>query len=154
MKALQNPNVLKQSRENGRLLDFGCGSGILGVAVKKIYPKWNFDFVDIEEQALIETKYHHEYNNLDLENSRMQLGSDFIFEPQTYNIIMANILLNTILEFLPQLLFSLRSNGVIIFSGILVAQQDELVASVKVLAPNCGITHEEKDGWVCLMVVL
>jgi ribosomal protein L11 methyltransferase len=137
---------------NPRMLDFGCGSGILGLAMKMIYPQGHYDFVDIEDLAMDETRRNHEENLLSLENSRLLLGQEFKFSSQAYDIIAANILLNTILDFKTQLLSSLRPKGHLLLSGILETQVEELTNALKSTNQNLKIQETKQDGWSCIVV--
>ena len=152
LKFLVNLKNVFAPGDEGNFLDFGCGSGILGVAFKKFRPLGKYDFVDIEELALEESKYHHEYNDLPLNNSHFYLGEDFTFIEKKYDVIVANILLNTIVDFLPSLLSSFKSGGYLILSGVLENQEDELINHIKKISPSAKFLCEKKDGWVGLQV--
>ncbi|MDH4467674.1 MAG: 50S ribosomal protein L11 methyltransferase [Bacteriovoracaceae bacterium] len=152
LKFLVGLKNLVAANNAGNFLDFGCGSGILGVAYKKFRPTWNFDFVDIEELALEESKKHHEYNEMNLTSSHFYLGENFSFKKNKYDVIVANILLNTIVDFLPLLLSSLKGGGFLILSGVLESQEEELMTHVKNLSKDAKFICERRDGWIGLQV--
>lgn len=148
------------SSADGALLDFGCGTGILGVAACKLIHEqdaltsWRADFVDIETQALEESKEHHRYNALPLLQSTFMLGEDFSFAHHKYDLLLANILLNTIIEFLPQFWSSLKVSGVMILSGILGSQKQELLAALQGGGiPLSAVSFEERGDWLAASVI-
>lgn len=100
-----------------RVLDFGTGSGILGIAAKKLGAR-TVDAVDIDFLARQTAQENAEYNDTEISvTERIPAG-------ERYELIVANILLNTILQFAPILTASLNSRGVILLTGLLSCQLD------------------------------
>lgn len=100
-----------------RLLDFGCGSGILAVAMKRLGNAEVFG-VDIDPLALEATHRNAALNGVDVQTSlhaREFSGLDGI---------VANILKNTLLEFAPKFHAWLRPGGFLILSGLLLEQEE------------------------------
>ena len=65
--------VFKRKEIFDTCLDFGCGSGILGIAALKLTKKLSVDFCDLEVEALENCKNNLEINfpNRDLDGSRL-----------------------------------------------------------------------------------
>lgn len=105
-----------------RVLDYGCGSGILAIAALKL-GAIEAVAVDIDEQALIATRENAARNDVE---SRLRIaGVDQIgeFAP---DIVLANILAEPLLELAPRFAEMLASGGRIVLSGVLVSQAADI----------------------------
>ncbi len=128
--------------DEDKVLDFGCGSGILGIAaLKKMNSKKVF-FCDVSESALENTKSNLAYNEEDsVEEKNIFLREDFPDELKNFKFIFANILLSALLSEAEFLVSKLAREGVILFSGILMHQREELIHCYTKL----GLTFVEDD---------
>ncbi len=107
-----------------RLIDYGCGSGILALAAAKLGASPVYA-VDMDPQALLATRTNAKANNL--QDSLIVAAAESAKLPAV-EILVANILLNPLLE-LASLFSSLVSeNGKLVLSGILAVQVDECLA--------------------------
>lgn len=104
-----------------KVLDAGTGTGILAIAALKLGAKSAFGF-DIDEWSETNAKENillNEVNNLEV-----KLGStEVIPEGETYDLILANINRNALIELLPKLTERLSPNGRILLSGLLEADE-------------------------------
>jgi len=131
--------------EGRTLLDFGCGSGILGIAGLALGAA-HVTAVDIDEQALIATR----------ENARRNPGAERLtaMPPAAlratadYDVIVANILSRTLIELAPTLREHCRTGTAIALSGILTEQAGSVAAAY---SSWCEM-HDpiERTGWVLL----
>lgn len=127
---------------NSSVLDYGCGSGILAIAAKKLGAS-TVSAVDIDPQALLSSQDNATQN-------QVTIG---IYAPdQTpatqYDVVVANILTNPLRTLAPLLCGQLRSGGMIVLSGILV-EQVHLVQDA--YAPWVDLTlNGDREGWACL----
>lgn len=124
------------------VVDYGCGSGILGIVAKKLGSKGVF-CVDIDENALIATEYNAQRNgvavNIQSANDEFKMSAD---------VLVANILSAPLKVLAAAFASIVRPGGRIALSGILVEQEDEL----------CEVYQKQFDmkpfdrleGWVCL----
>jgi len=126
------------------VVDYGCGSGILGIAAA-LKGAGRVICVDNDPQALEATA----------ENAARNVVSGIIqcHTPQSYerleaDIVMANILATPLINLAPVLLGSLLPGGSLALSGILQEQVDEVRAAYQ--AGLAGITMENRDDWVLL----
>ncbi|WP_288791516.1 50S ribosomal protein L11 methyltransferase [uncultured Chitinibacter sp.] len=125
-----------------KVLDYGCGSGILAIAALKL-GAGPTDGVDIDPQAMIASAQNAEQNGV---TARFFLPDTAPAE--SYDVVIANILTNPLKALAPLLAGRCRSGGKLVLSGILAEQAHEIVAIYgewfDFVAPN------EHEGWVCL----
>ena len=130
---------------NGKsVVDYGCGSGILGIAAA-LKGAARVICVDNDSQALEAT----------LDNAARNEVSAVIecLAPEHYivapaDVLLANILANPLIMLAPLLLESLRPGGAMVLSGILEEQADEVRGAY--LSGLDGISITSLDGWVRL----
>lgn len=128
-----------------QLIDYGCGSGILGIAALKLGAKrvWG---VDIDPQALFATRNNATRNQLSENAMPVYLPCDF---PEvSVDIVLANILAGPLAELAPKLSGLTRMGGKICLSGILTLQAHEVMDAYKAWFDFDPIT--QKDEWVRL----
>lgn len=104
-----------------RVIDYGCGSGILGLAALKLGAA-GVVAVDIDEQALRATRENAVNNNL---AGRIRVSAPADMETGPVDILVANILLNPLLQLAPRFHELVRPDGYIVLSGILANQAGE-----------------------------
>jgi len=112
-------------QQQNKLLDFGCGSGILAVAALLLGAE-HADGVDIDEQALLASRANADANQV---SERLALFSSSDFAKRSaagnrYDIVVANILSGPLVELAPMLAQCVKPQGDIVLSGILREQAD------------------------------
>jgi ribosomal protein L11 methyltransferase len=125
-----------------KVLDYGCGSGILAIAAAKLGAGEVLG-VDIDDNALTAAGDNAAKNNvfLELRQSQMPLA-------ETFDLVVANILTNPLCMLAPLLAARVAPGGRIALSGILEAQAGRVIAAYEpFLALQVGATLE---GWVRL----
>ncbi|WP_341667709.1 50S ribosomal protein L11 methyltransferase [Alcaligenes sp. SDU_A2] len=124
------------------VLDYGCGSGILAIAARKLGAGQTLG-VDIDEQAVISTRYNAQVNQVQVQG----LLPDQMPAGQT-DLVVANILANPLRMLAPMLANRVKPGGHLVLSGIYDWQADEMIA---VYSPYLPLTvWQIRDGWVCL----
>jgi ribosomal protein L11 methyltransferase len=131
------------------LLDYGCGSGILAIAAKKLGCEPVLG-IDIDPQAIIaatsNAEINHEAVDFVLPDSANMVA------PAQFDIVMANILANPLQVLAPLLISRLRPGGHLILSGILARQATEISATY---SQWLALTVAgESEGWVCMHGIL
>lgn len=133
----------KQPFANKSYLDFGCGSGILAIAFKRLQAAQVYA-VDIDSLAVEATQRNAQCNHVDV------FASHSVDEAQnTFDGIVANILKNTLLEFAPRFHQWLNPNGFLILSGLLIEQESEILSAYQAL----GFKEKKrivKNEWLSL----
>ena len=113
-----------ESLQNRSVIDYGCGSGILGIAAILLGAS-AVSGVDIDPQALTATQDNLVRNGLDKERLPVFFPESFDSEP--VDLVIANILAGPLRELAPTLAELVKSGGQIILSGLLIEQADELI---------------------------
>jgi ribosomal protein L11 methyltransferase len=125
-----------------RVLDYGCGSGILAIAAK-MFGAVHVDAVDIDEQAVVSTVHNAMANQTEVQ----ALLPDQLMAGQ-YDVVVANILSNPLKVLAPMLSTRVKAGGHLVLSGVLARQAEEVAAAY---APWLSMTvWAEREGWVCL----
>lgn len=119
--------------EGRRVLDFGCGSGILALAAIRLGAR-EVIAVDHDPQALAATLDNAAYNAIGtgIEGACLQVGEPaLVTRPGTepFDVLVANILANPLVELAPQLTALVRPGGSIVLSGLLADQADRIRAA-------------------------
>ncbi|WP_041522536.1 50S ribosomal protein L11 methyltransferase [Gilvimarinus agarilyticus] len=133
----------QQPLEDLTLVDYGCGSGILGIAALKLGAR-HVVGVDIDPQALIATSDNAQRNHL-AENA-MPVYLPPKAPSDQVDIVLANILAGPLAELAPQLSGLTRPGGKICLSGILATQAEAVMAAYSDDFEFDPIA--QKDEWV------
>ena len=131
-------NVSKEKK----VLDYGCGSGILSIAAYKLGAKM-VKGIDIDPQAIIASKENGAVNECNID--WLNTDKDFKFQA---DLLVANILSSALSVLAPLLASYCAPKGKIALSGILESQENQIK---KIYAP--WFTFEQtlkNNGWVCL----
>ena len=115
-----------------RILDLGCGSGILSIAAVKLGAK-SLLATDIDPIAVKATKENAEQNGVS-EKITAEVGSlaDLLSTSQQFDLIVVNILARIIIEMCAQGLGQVvRPGGIAIFSGIIDTQIDDVEQALR-----------------------
>lgn len=124
------------------LLDYGCGSGILAIAARKLGSGVT-DAVDIDPQAVEATRYNATHNQVTLN----ALLPDQLKAGQ-YQVVVANILSNPLKVLAPMLANRVAPGGHLVLSGVLERQAQEVAQAY---APWIALSvWRAREGWVCL----
>lgn len=137
---------MKDMQINGKkVFDFGTGTGILAILAEKCNAA-EIQAIDIDEWSIKNARENMELNSC----SKIYFELSTEIPLKKYDLILANINRNVILQYLPQLIDSINDDGQILFSGLLFSDEniimeacnDKLVLTRKV----------EKDNWISLLM--
>lgn len=128
-----------------RVLDYGCGSGILALAALKLgaASAWA---VDIDPQALLATRDNARRNALETRLEVRAAGDDL---PGPFDLVLANILAGTLRQLAPDFARLCRPAGTLLLAGLLDAQATEVADAYRPwFHVESGI---QRDGWTVLL---
>jgi ribosomal protein L11 methyltransferase len=125
------------------VVDFGCGSGILGVAAMILGAK-HLVGIDIDPQAILASHENTERNDVSMDTVEFYLPEDA--PSYQADMVLANILAGPLVELKDAILSYLLPGGQLVLSGILASQAHEVADAY---AHDCTIDLiKEEDGWV------
>jgi ribosomal protein L11 methyltransferase len=127
-----------------RIIDYGCGSGILAIAALKLGASEAVAF-DIDPQALLATRENAERNGV---VDRLRLAAEVPSEPGCCDLLVANILAGPLAELAGHFALLLQPNGDLALSGLLQDQVDRVAAAYRPWF-MIGATAT-RDGWALL----
>lgn len=133
--------IATQTLSGQRVLDYGCGSGILAIGAAK-YGARDIDAVDIDEAAVRATLDNAQANGVSLKAGLPDAAQGL------YDTVLANILATPLKMLAPLLRAHVAPGGALVLAGILERQADELTAAY---APYCHLAvTDTQDGWVLM----
>ena len=134
---------------NARVLDVGCGSGILAIAAAKLGAA-SVVGVDVDPIAVEATLANAATNGLAGRISA-RLGSLPSGEPP-FDVVSANLIAGLLVELAPALATELRPGGELVSSGIFMEREADVRSAFATARLDVGETWDEGD-WVALAAV-
>jgi len=132
--------------QNGKILDYGCGTGILAILASKLGAS-ELEAVDIEEESYRNTLENCAVN--DVHNVTARCGTLADVQGRAFDGILANINRNVILDSLPALAEKIKPGGWLLISGILA--QDADIVTAKALENGFTRQHlQQRGNWLCI----
>jgi ribosomal protein L11 methyltransferase len=143
--ALMLEAMLAIPLQDKRVLDFGTGTGILGIFAARLGAK---TIVGIDNDTWC---IENAADNCTMNRVQMDIQLAEVPQPnQTFDIVLANINLHIIQANLPALRSNLTEQGVLLLSGLL--SQDEIAVHESCLAVGLQLdSKNEKNGWISLL---
>ena len=138
-------------KEGDRILDLGCGSGILSIAAILLGAE-NAVAVDIEENAAATAKENALKNHIPEESYKTYFGNILTDEKLAstidgqYDVITANIVADVLIAMKDYFKRYLKEGGYLIVSGIIEERMEEVLTAIE----QCGFTRlgvNVKEGW-------
>jgi len=124
-----------------RVLDYGCGSGILAIGAVKMGAH-QVDAVDIDEAAITATELNAQANHVALNAGLPELAQG------QYQTVLANILATPLKVLAPLLCSHVATGGHLVLAGILARQEEELIQAY---APYLTLSVvDREDGWILM----
>ena len=125
----------------GRVLDYGCGSGILAIGAAK-FGAQDIDAVDIDPAAVESSQQNATANGVQMRSGLPELAQG------SYQTVLANILATPLQVLAPLLCSHVAAGGHLVLAGILERQADELKAAY---APYLPLeVADAEDGWILM----
>ncbi len=150
--------IEKSMNKGDKILDLGCGSGILSIAAMLLGAESSVA-VDIEENAAATAKENAEKNNISTEVYKTYFGNILSDEAladeidDKYDMITANIVADVLIAMKEYFVRYLKKGGILIISGIIEERMEEVLSAVE----SVGFIREEvsvKEGWAAAKYTL
>jgi ribosomal protein L11 methyltransferase len=131
----------RQPAAPARVLDYGCGSGILAIGAAK-FGAVAIDAVDIDPAAVEATRLNADANAVQLNTGLPDAAQG------RYDVVLANILATPLKVLAPLLCAHVAPGGSLVLAGILERQADELKSAY---APYAALeVSDAEDGWILM----
>ena len=160
-----------EASKNMNVLDYGCGSAILGLAALR-YGATSADGTDIDLDALISASRNCINNNLTMDlyladdseldevqsivmnqlrgsNSNVNFLPVSEIENKKYDLVVANILAPILISLAPQLAKHTKPGGKIALSGLVIQQKEVLINRYSEFFDDV-ILEESEDDWILI----
>ena len=147
--------IRKYTTETTKILDVGCGSGILGMLALKFGAEHSVG-TDLDPCAIDATYENMENNGISKDKYEVMIGNIIDDKEvqdkvgyECYDIVAANILAPVLVELTPVIVNQLKPGGIYITSGI-IDDKEEMVkeAVAKAGLELLEVTHQGE--WVCV----
>ena len=152
--------LIKYVKPGDKVLDLGCGSGILSIVAKKLGAT-EVTMTDIDPAAIEAVGENFAVNKMLMDDVEVLAGNVLEdtkmqkkFETEKYDIVVANILADVIIPIAGIVDRFLKPNGIFISSGIIYMKEDDVKEAVK-KNENLQLTDVVKQGdWRAVMAKL
>lgn len=142
-------HLLQLNLLNKKVLDMGCGTGILAILAEKIGAK-PIDAIDIDTWC-----YENALENIQKNNCKhisAYEGDASLLQKKKYEVIIANINRNILLKDIPIYATCLENNGVLLLSGFY--KEDIVKIEEEVQKYNLKLTKTiDRNNWIALKFV-
>ena len=150
---LKSITYLSKSFRPNKVLDYGCGTGILGIASKKIFRKSKITLVDIDKEAIKLSKENIKLNNI--LSYQLYITNKYFFfkyiKNNNYELVVANILFLPLYNLAPLFKSVVKTNCYLILSGLLDYQIPRMIRRYN----NFGFIKKKiilSSGWGAIIM--
>jgi ribosomal protein L11 methyltransferase len=136
----------KHVRGGERVLDVGCGTGILAICALKLGAR-EARCIDVDPDAIAVTRENAEFNAV---SAQVEADTTAVEEIDgTYPLVLANIQATVLIPLAEQIAARVAPGGLLFLSGILIGQEDEVRAAY----PAFSLLDAPKEGeWIALLL--
>ena len=137
LKYIRGNETYTPKEKHPKVLDVGCGSGILSIVALKLGAR-EVVGTDLDADCMVSTKENMEVNHLDLNLGTFYVGNLIDDEKlqetvgtEEYEIVVANILADVIIPMAPVIPARLKKGGYFITSGIIDFKENEVKEAIE-----------------------
>jgi ribosomal protein L11 methyltransferase len=124
------------------VLDMGCGSGILSILSSMKGAK-NITAIDIDDWSTNNTLENAALNNIP--NILVRLGDAALLQEQQFDVILANIQRNILIQDMPAYAKVLKPEGTLVMSGFYTADLDMITEKATSLGLKLTASYDRSD---------
>lgn len=136
------------SMKGKSVFDFGTGTGVLAILAEKMGAS-EIEAIDIDEWSIENGKENLTQN---LSKKILLYKSGQIATAGKFDIILANINRNIILQQMESMMAHLSPGGTIVLSGLLTSDEGVITAKAENVALKL-LSSNERNSWICLQFV-
>lgn len=137
------------------ILDLGCGSGVLAIALARALPHANILATDLDEQSVAVAAANMKANGAGQRIATVcavGFAHPWVRHAAPFDLVVANILAAPLIELAREMAAHVRPGGTVVLSGLLVPQAPSVIAAYRA-AGFTLIAHHRIIGWSTLRLV-
>lgn len=134
------------------VLDLGCGSGVLAIAVAKACPRARIIATDLDAQSVKVAATNMAVNGVGQRiATACASGVDHTWLRQSppFDLVIANILAGPLITLAPDLRRTVAQGGTLVLSGLLIHQAPQVIAAYRAAGFHL-LRHDRMTGWATL----
>ncbi len=132
-----------------RLLDLGTGSGLLALAAARLWPNLDVTACEPDPDALDSCRDNLRLNHLE---SRIQATADCSLPGRTFDMVVANIRLDTLLSYVDAFAQWLEPGGLLLLSGLLQEETETMLSGLGRVGRWDLLSESREEEWSCLVL--
>jgi len=143
---------LTRRRRFSRVLDLGCGSGVLAIAAARLLPDARVFAVDSDPVATAVARANARLNRVARRLTILTasgLAHRALRGAQPFDLVLANILPRPLLQLAAPLCAAVARGGIVVLSGLMNHQAREVATTYRAHGFRL-ISHQQRTGWTIL----
>jgi ribosomal protein L11 methyltransferase len=152
---LEAIDALTRQRRFARVLDLGCGSGILAIAAARALPEAQVLAADNDPAATAVARANIRLNRVGRHVRAIDgagFGHPLLRRARPFDLVLANILASALIELAPTMRRAVRRGGIAVLSGLLDHQAREVRATYGAAGFRL-VGRRQRDGWTTLVLM-
>ena len=144
-------STLLELQPKGRVLDCGTGTGILSICALKLGAQEAIGY-DIDEWSVDNARHNAVINQIDNRFTSLLGDASILNKVEgTFDLVMANINRNILLNDMPQFVSKMNADATLILSGFYTDDCQTLIEKAQTLGLNLQQQKEDQQ-WACLVL--